>query len=553
MDLDCEFNMLLKYVNTKASLLFAIFALLGSILSGCGKEKKTITPSSQKILTIPSLEDPISFDPRRITYIRDFSVLRHLFTGLWRVEDGKNIVPSMVKTVEISKDRQTYIISLKENFWSDNTPVTSYDFKESWAQVLSPNFSSVYSSIFYPIKNAKKIKEEGMDASQLGVETPSHDQLVIHLEYPVSYFEELMAFPTTFPVHHKQRAAGMLPLKQIISNGPFSLQQWEPQEGISLNKHPLYWDHENVSINQIKIKIIKNSSTAALMFQRGQLDWIGPPWYEAVLPEAMDQLRKNGKLNHAPLLGTSWLAVNLDHKYLKYPDIRHALSMAIDRKEIIKQALRSSQLPAHRILPPSLAHGDISTPSLTNKDEALKLFKKALINHGLSVEDFSSITLNYISSYITDSKISELIQKQWKEILGIHINIEPCEAKLFLEKRSSQAYDLMICKWVADFDDALPFLEIFQGQGSGKSYSAIHYTKFKNKAYDALLNQAIFASKSSLKKGFLLEAENILMKELPVLPIYYHIMEYAVSPKLQNFNLSVAGGVDLTHATYNEN
>ncbi|MBF5051179.1 hypothetical protein CLAVI_000817 [Candidatus Clavichlamydia salmonicola] len=72
-----------------------------------------------------------------------------------------------------------------------------------------------------------------------------------------------------FPIHHTQRKTQALILKKLIFNGPFLLKKWEPQQCVVLEKNPLYWNYKFITYNEIEIKIIKNSATAALMFQRG--------------------------------------------------------------------------------------------------------------------------------------------------------------------------------------------------------------------------------------------------------------------------------------------
>ncbi|WP_194844385.1 peptide ABC transporter substrate-binding protein [Candidatus Clavichlamydia salmonicola] len=538
---------------TKVLLFF--FVLISLFLSGCQvhEKKQKSSFSAHPILRIPLSQDPASFDPRRVSYLRDLSLMQHLFEGLYRRDSLGNFVPSIADKIDISEDKLTYTFHLKDSFWSDSTPLTAHDFIDSWKQILSPDFPSIYSSLFYIIKNAQAVHQGSLPISELGIQAISDQSLVIHLNSPVPYLLELLAFPVAFPIHKNQRINGIISCKNLICNGAFVLKKWKPETSLLLEKNPYYYNNKAVSLHQIQMPIIKNSVTAHLLFQKGQLDWIGAPWNESISPEAINKLIIQGELHQSPIPGTTWISCNTKSPSLSSVKIRKALSMAVNRNELIDQIMKGGQQITFRILPPSLATGPISNPATTNPCLAVTLFSEALVENHLQAENFSNISLSYIGSSASSSKIAELIYAHWKTHLGIHIKLDPCEYRYFLSKREKGNYDMLLGNWCADFQDGLPFLEIFKSQNLPGNLESTHYSRWKNPLFNSLLDQATLTTTSTTRSQLLIKAEECLLNDMPVIPLYNAAVEYASNKAVENIVVSSNGLVDFTGVTIKSN
>ena len=235
---------------------------------------------SQQILRLSYLYFPISLDPRIGGDEDSERLIELLFEGLMRVgSDGKPAC-ALAKTYEISADKRLYTFHLRESFWTNGDPVTAFDFEYAWKKILSPDFSTTFAYLFYPIKNAKNAKEGSVLLADVGVKALNESTLEVELENPAPYFLELVALTLYAPVNHQidkihpnwsdQEGRG------YVCNGPFQLKKRSTARGYELIKNPFYWDKGRVSLDQV-LMTQNDNYTALQMFKNDEIDWLGRP------------------------------------------------------------------------------------------------------------------------------------------------------------------------------------------------------------------------------------------------------------------------------------
>lgn len=533
----------------KTKILLPFFLLIVLVAVGC--EKRRTSPDSQKNLRLNFAEDPVSLDPRLVRSIPDLTLAKHLFEGLMRIDETGVPQFAIAKDVTISEDRRTYTFHLRETYWSNREPVTASDFASSWKNTLDPNFRSDYSYMLFPIKNARLAREGKCPSDLIGVKALDETTLAVELEAPTPYFLELVAFPTYFPVHHKfnheQTKELACSKNHLISNGPFCLETWKMQSSLILKKNPVYWDKRSVFLEKILISLIPDSNTENYLFEKDELDWLGQPISNSISTETLVKMKESGKLHSYGIAGTFWLKFNTEKPPFDNPKFRRALAYAINRQEIITHILQGNQKPATGPLPPSMALNPKPYFQDGDSKRAKHLFEEVLAENGWTRKTFPKIVFNYPSRE-RNHKIAQLIQQQWKDALGIEIGLAGVESQVYKHLVINGDYQVGTGEWIADFHDPLAFLELFKFRLHDKNGSGMNETKWQDHNYISLLDRSLSEPDPQARNQLLHRAEEILVDQMPIAPIYHYAFDYAKKNYIQDVTLSPLGGADFKKA-----
>ncbi|MBI3211992.1 MAG: hypothetical protein HYZ47_04860, partial [Simkania negevensis] len=224
--------------------------------------KKAIDTWQEKIKNLKSLKlsfqsSLLSLDPRIGGDEDSRIILKLLFEGLMRVDKKGKISNGIAQSFHISKDLRSYRFTLRESVWSNGDPLTAYDFEYAWKKTLSPNFNTPFAYLFFPIKNAKEVKEGVLPIEELGVHALNDKTLEVELSHVAPYFLELTTHTIFSPIHRKtDQDHPFWPTQtgiDYLCNGAFTLKINSQSHGYEVIKNPLYWDYEEVKIDQIII------------------------------------------------------------------------------------------------------------------------------------------------------------------------------------------------------------------------------------------------------------------------------------------------------------
>lgn len=521
----------------KVRSLFAAFIIF--LLLGCQKREDP-TP---KVVKVNLGDEPHTMDPRRARDPNDQILMKLFFDGLTRIHEGDEPKLSVAKSIEVSADGKLYKITLKKTYWTSGDLVKASDFAYAWRSLLHPDFPSDNAYQLYLLKNAKEIKEGKLDPSQLGVRVLSDDQLEVELTHKAPYFLELLAAPFFFPIHQETDQINphwASAQKSFVSNGPFALTLWHHHDQISARKHPNYWDAAAVQLEGVDLFMVENQ-TALHLFERGELHFAGSPL--GILPiDALSELKTRHNLGAKPRAETSFLRVNVDDALLQDQKIRKALALAIDRKAIVEHVTRAGELVASRLVPPSMELKKAPYFGDGEKGEATRLFEEALLEQNLTRADFEALTYTYINSD-RSHLIAQAIQDQWKGVLGISIELEAIERKVFFDRMAKRTYQMAFCSWGADFHDPINFLEVFQYRDQSTNNTGWH-----EPSYCELLEKAKSMIDPKERRSALKQCETILMEQMPIIPIFHYAMLYAQDKRLEGLVLSSMGNLDFKWA-----
>ncbi|WP_349410255.1 peptide ABC transporter substrate-binding protein [Pseudalkalibacillus sp. SCS-8] len=538
--------------KSKWSLLLTLTLVLSMVLAACsGGDDKDKAGDDGKSggsgdvaqeLNVNINTEPFSLNPGLANDTTSSAVLLQTFEGLTRINQDGEPEPAMAKEIKKSDDLTTYTFTLRDDVkWTNGDPVTAQDFEWAWKWVLDPKTDAQYAYQLFYVKNAEKAKNGDVSVDEVGVKALDEKTLEVTLENPTPYFEELTAFYTYFPVNSKiakenpdwYQDAGEL----YTSNGPFKMTTWEHSDKIILEKNEDYWDAGAVKLNKITMIMVNDPNTELNMYKNGELDWAGSPTGNIPL-EAIPTLKKEGDLQIKPIAGTYWYKFNTEKEPFNNANIRKAFAYSINRQAIVEQITKGGQVPAMGAVPPTMFPENEKGYFKDNDVETAKeLLEKGMEELGYdSVEDFPEITLSYNTSE-AHAKIAQAIQDMWKNNLGIDVSLENAEWAVYIEKLHAGDYQIGRLGWLGDFNDPINFLELYKEKGGNND------TRWTNEDYKELLNKSAKETDAEKREELLKQAEQILMDEMPVSPIYFYTNVYVKNDKVKDVVISGLGDV----------
>lgn len=519
-------------------VFFTLSALGLIFLAGC--QNNDSPKSENTTIKIAFDQEPRTLDPRRGTDLQTANALQMIYEGLMRIDYHGNVVPGIAEAVDISPDLKTYTFILRESNWSDGSPLTAYDFEETWKSMLDPAFPAPNAYQLYYIKGAKAYKEGKGHPEDVGIRTVDSRQLVVELENPTPYFLKLVSTFFYLPASQKMRQTKNTENSEIVSNGPFKLKEWKHNNELVMVKNPLYWDAKVVSVDQIILTVL-DENTSYKMFEMGQLDRAGSP--TATLPQdAISTLRHQQQLKIKPAAATHWFRFNTEAAPMNNAKLRKAFNMALDRKAIVEHVTQGNQMPATGIVPSSIIWKPISYYNDHDIPAAWQLFQEALEEMNRDKDSLPSITLAYAASD-RDHKIAQAVQQQWNNTFGIHVKLLSQECKIFSENVLKGDYQIAAGSWYADFSDPINFLEVFKYKNNSSNR-----TKWENPEYIQLLDASSKEADNEKRIEYLMQAEAILMDHMPVAPLFFASFNYLENENIGGVSLSDLGILDFKYA-----
>jgi len=522
----------------------SIFSFLLSLcISSCNTPKDKEKKCTAQSIKINICNEPQTLDPRKARSLNDVNLTKTLMEGMTRLgKDGK-VELALAEKIAISEDLQTYTIFLRQAQWSNGDPITAADFLYSWKQSLSPTFPSSNAFQLYIIKNAEAIKRNQLPMSLLGVNSIDSHTIEIKLEHPAPYFLELLSLPIFFPIHaqrDREDATWAEKPTAFLNNGPFSLSDWRSKDCITVKKNPLYWNANNVKLEQIEM-IMVGEDIALQMFENKELDWIGSP-FSSLPTDAIEHLKKAKLFSTSLLFGTHWIRINTNSYPLHMEKLRKAFASAINRKDIVQHIVQGDQTPALSLLPPMNNFFPSCYFSDGDAKNSKALWQECVDQYDISLHSFPSITLLY-SATERNHIIAQAIQSQWKNVFPFPIILEPAEPKIVFDRVARGDFQLAMGSWIADFEDPVNFLEIFKSKTNGTNN-----TGWEDPVYIELLTKSYIEKDEHQRLSLLQECEKVIMNAMPVIPIFYYTMNYLKKDCLQGVIINGLGSIDFRQA-----
>lgn len=531
--------------------LLALITGIALIVSGCSPSKsQPDSPEGEPALAEAEVvqelkwnmgSEPKTLNPHLNAALDAGNVINNLFSGLMRERNGK-IQPEIAEKYEVSEDGLTYTFYLKDTRWSDGKPLTAGDFEAAWKWVLNPANGVEYAFQLFYIKGGQDYYEGKAGAEAVAVKAINDRILEVTLIAPTSYFLELTAFPTYFPL--RQDVAAKYPdgkwdkiPEGYVSNGPFVLKSYQPGTGMILEKNPNYVLGSAQKLEKIQVYFDSNADKALVDFEEGALDLA-----DSVPVTRISQLEaENESFYIFPHIGTHFYYLNVTHPALKDIRVRRALSLALDRTAIVTQVTKAGQIPATGIVPLGIRDSEgkmfrdtAGTYGIAKEyasvDEARLLMKEAGYPEGKGFPELE-IRVDDTNEY---EAIAHFVAASWEETLGITCKVSTYPWAVLQDFRNKGEYMVARGGWIGDYSDPMTFLDLFL------SYSGNNDAHWENSNYDNLLEEAKLLTGEERSKR-LYAAEKILAESQVVIPLYYLTDPALVSKALKGWERTGMG------------
>lgn len=502
-----------------------------------------------QVLHIPLPRAAQSLDPRLGSDRTSGVVIKMLYEGLMRIDESGKAEPAIAKSYCLSDDLRTYTFTLRKSVWSNGAPLTAYDFEYAWKKILEPDFRFPYSFLFFMIKNAEAAKKGEKPINHVGVRALDSYTLSVELEYPFTTFPSLTTSwvysPLCREMDQKHPGWAYHSGDTYVCNGPFKLDTWKLNDELQLIRNPLYWDAPSVKLDRIQISIIEEEKTALDLLTHGEIDWVGDPLTK-VPPLEVPALKKTKLLKTAEEgYGLFWIQLNFERLPFRSLYMRKAFATAIDRKKVVSNVLYSSDVPAYGFTN-TLPEKTIPLIAENDPELAQTYFKKGLEELGLSSNDFPTIVFTH-SEFEEQELISREIGRQWEVVLGVKVRYERLLWNTYFE--ALHRGDIMVggLVWYPRYEHPVYFYDILAFREH-----TVRITTWKNARYNRLIHQAKFAEDPQECSAYIKQAEEILLEEMPAIPLLYQKFRYTKNPRLKGYIISNINMVDF-RAAYLEN
>jgi oligopeptide transport system substrate-binding protein len=457
-----------------------------------------------------------SIDPSQIEGVPEHRVYKALFEGLVGHDPRTNkAVPGVAESWTTSADGTVITFKIRSGLtWSDGTPITAQTVVDSWLYHLNPTTGSKYA--YMPgmvVKGADLYNTQGGQPSDVGIRAVDAGTFEVTLVGNVPYAIDMFAHYAFSPMHMhviQRYGADWIKKENIVSNGPFVLEEWIPNDHLTVVPNDRYWNKANVFLTKITFFPIEDTNTAYQAFKNGELDW------STNIPLALiDQLKLDKDYQVDTQLGSYFYYVNTTHPILRDVRLRKALSMSVNRQELIDNVVKGGQIPAFALAPPI---GDYQPATGTGYDVAAakQLLADAGYPNGQGLPSFT-IIYNTLDSHRV---IAEYLQQIWKNNLGVNVTLQNLEWATFLEERKTSRMELGRAGWIADYADAQNFLDLLITDGGNNDG---HYS---DPDYDRLIRQASSLPDGAERNSVMRQAEEIAVtRDQVVIPIYYYVSQ----------------------------
>ncbi|MGE0614470.1 MAG: peptide ABC transporter substrate-binding protein [Bacteriovoracia bacterium] len=510
-----------------------------ALITACTKKETAVQKGTQnQVFHKGNGTEVQELDPHIVTGVPEHNIISALFEGLVD-EDPVDLhpVPGMAESWTISPDKKTYTFKIRKGAkWSNGDAFTAHDFVYGWKRVLSPALAGEYAYMLFYVKNAEAYNQKKItDFSQVGVKALDDHTLQVVLHSPTPFFLSLLQHYSTFPAHQKTiekfgaidaRGTKWTRPENMVSNGPFTLKTWELNKIITVVKNPNYWDAAVVKLNEINFYPTEQIQTEERMFRSGDLHVT-----EQVPLNKIEVYKKDepNLIRIDPYLGTYYYRFNVTKAPFDNEKVRRAFSMSIDRKLIVERVTKGGQMPANAFVPPNTA-GYTSRARVPDDIEAAKkLMAEAGYADG---KNFPKAEIVYNTSE-SHKIIAEALQQMWKKNLGVDVQLTNQDWKVYLNSQKTLAYNLSRAGWIGDYPDPNTFMDMFVTNGGNNQ------TGWSSKQYDDYIRQAGLTDDQAKRYEIFQKAEELLMKESPILPIYTYTSVYLLSPDVKGWNPTI--------------
>jgi oligopeptide transport system substrate-binding protein len=543
-------------MRMKISILFPLFrlkyisgcALL--LLVGCGPS----TDAYRNIFRYNEATGIASLDP---AFAKNQSIIwavHQIYNTLVETDSNLHIVPSLARRWEISPDGLTYRFHLRTDVYFQSNEafpggrgrkMQAADVVYSLERIRDPRTASPGAWIF-----------AGRLADSAGLEAADDSTFSLRLARPFHPILDLLSMPYCSVVPREAvDKYGPEFRSNPCGTGPFVLSSWEEGEDLILRRNPAYFEKDSVGhrlpyLDGVKISFFDNMATAFLMLQQGELDFVNDidiSFKDEVLNK-YGELKPDWKgkiiLSKHAYLNTEYLGILVDSSSalvkaspLRFLEVRQAINYGFDRRKMMRYLRNSMGKPAENgFVPEGIPGYDPNRVAGYDfePEKARALLKKAGFPQGQGLAPIHLLTIDIYAD------LAAFIAKQLEE-LGIPVRIEVIQKGLLLEEMANSQAMFFRGSWIADYPDPENFLSVFYSRNPAPP----NYTRYSNPICDKLYERSLTEGTDSIRIGLYRKMDQQVMRDAPVVPLWYDEVVHLVSPSIRGFSANALNLLEL--------
>ncbi|RIY33593.1 hypothetical protein CJP74_01630 [Psittacicella melopsittaci] len=482
------------------------------------------------------VSSPDTLDPSLASYEDSFAVIRMLFDTLVRQDSRGDYIPWGAESWQVSKDGLTWTFNLRKNAtWSNGKPITASDYVYSWQRLTDPKTGAPYGDYLATanVVNALQVNHGELAPSELGVKAVDDYTLEVKLTQPTPWFAQMLALAVLVPLPQETIAKhgdSWTNPDNIVTSGPFLLKTYLVNNTMDFEKNEKHFDAANTVITKVHFDFINNPNSNYYKYLTGEYPVTNIPvqFKRTVLQERPEEVVTLKQL------GTYWLKFN--NEKVTDPRVRTALALLVNRAVFTNQIL-GGNIPTAQITPPNIQDGQLikqadwlNKPQAENNKKAVELLTAA----GYSKD--KPLVVNLLQSAGGNSgKYFVALQGWFRQGTDglVELRQDAVEGRTVQQRVARGEYEVTISGWIADYDQVTTFFNNFTCN------SPLNEFKYCNPEYDKVLSQASLESDAQKRQELYAKANDILLTDMPVAPLF-NIESLALkSPALQGYNPNV--------------
>ena len=571
-------------------------AMVVTLFAACGDKKPAATASE---INVCIASEPDTIDPALNSAVDGATLIAHLFSGLakWAQDDNGNLIivadaaQELTEGVKNDDGTITYTYTLRDGLtWSDGQPLTAQDFVYSWNRACSLELGADYGYMLEIVDGYEATQDENQPDAKLNAKAIDDKTIEVTLTTDVPYWNELLAFPSYFPVREDVVAneSWATDPATYICNGAYKMTDWKHNSVITLEKNENYYDADKVTMDKINFYLSDDANNMLANFKNGDwklIDDVPTNEIATLKTEYPDEFKVVGQI------GTYYVCWNINEDILPAgsdlegaeaeaakEEIRNAISLLFDRNYIVDEIAQGGQVPASSFVAMGLTDADGSTefyknagPNAdfdgyynvaadaqeSNYNAAIEVLKK-YYDYDEATGKFTNFpSLTYLYNTSEGHKaIGEYLQSALDGV-GISIQLENQEWNTFLNTRKDGNFSIARNGWLADYNDPISFLDMWTSAsgnndvqfGKGDNAELKHYSldltpygvdvKVENgtwaETYDVLISTIKTCNDTEVRYQLMHVAEDMLMATGCLCPLYYYTDLFMISKDVHGF------------------
>ncbi|MCL2491696.1 MAG: ABC transporter substrate-binding protein [Coriobacteriia bacterium] len=499
----------------KLALLIMVLLIAGLLLVGCGSDDvtddgTTTTTSGENQLIIGISSVPVSLDEQQISDYNSDRVASELYDTLLRfTDDSTDVEPGLATDWDVSEDGLTYTITLRDG-------VKFHDGTDFDADAVVYNFERFTSG--EPVFAYADPIFDMVDS----VSAPDESTVVFKLKEPFAPFLAHLAM-TQFSIVSPTAAeeSGIQDFgRNPVGTGPYKFVSWTGETEVIMERNDDYWG-DKPNIDRLIYRFITDDNTRLNELEAGSIDIAVDPLPDSI---AGFEAHSGFQILQEPGLHTWYLSLNTQVPPFDKAEVRHAFYHAIDREAIVDNILLGTGVLAVNFLPPA-------TPGYTD-DVPKYEFSPEKAKELLAEAGEENLTVDFWvpeggSGMQSPDAMATAIQGDLANV-GVTLNIKKLEWGAYLDQMfgdfppEDQEMLLGQMSWISDNGDPDNFLYFLCSNTQWPpNYNSAYYS---NDDFEKLIIEARFNPVWEEREPLYKEAQQILMGDLPYLPIDHEII-----------------------------